>query len=339
MNGRMSMAKLAKRLGMSTTGARHFVKRLEEKYHIRYFAEVDMLKLGFMRYIALVKFESRIPSFDEVKEAFKSDPHVVLAAMTKGIYDMIVLFYIENTESPTLFLYNWRSSQALPDYAAKWYVAPLGKSPEVTLPIRPRVIEWVTTNLVNEGEAKSRMASKLTRIERLTLKELVLDGNQNFKDLDKRYGLSQGRSNYAFYKLKEKGIIERITITISPPNLRYNAVFITETNHYKKFIEVQHQYRLSVINQENPVVNKNAYRGDMGMPDSILHIRPIFRESEFQKARSELDSIAGTKTDSLIITDMGVGYLCYRNFDFAHAPIYSDLLKQGKIPALKKIDY
>jgi len=176
-------------------------------------------------------------------------------------------------------------------------------------------------------------------VESTTLKELVLDGNQDFKALDMKYGLGQGRSNYAFYKLKEKGIIERITLTITPPNLRYNAVFITETNHYKKFIEVQHQYRLHLIRQENLIINKDAYRGDMGIPDSILHIRPIFGESEFQNARKELDSIAGTKTDSLIITDIVTGRLCYRNFDIVHSPIYNDLMKQGKVPNLSPTDY
>lgn len=77
----------------------------------------------------------------------------------------------------------------------------------------------------------------------------------------------------------------------------------------------------------------------MGIPDSILRIRPIFGESEFQKIRTELDSIAGTKTDSLIITDIVTGGLCYRNFDFTHSPIYSDLMSQGKVPNLSPTDY
>lgn len=339
MNGRMSAGKLAKRIGMSVAGARHFVKRLEKKYNIRYFAEVNMLKLGYIRYIALVKFEAKIPRFDEVKAAFEDDSHIAFAAMTKGAYDMIVIFYIENTQSPTLFLYEWRSSKALPNYAAKWYVAPLGKAPDATLPLRLQTIDWVSENVTHKSNIKTAAPNKLTKVEGITLKELVLDGNQDFKSLDRKYELGQGRSNYAFYKLKEKGIIERITLTITPPNLRYNAVFITETNHYKKFIEVRHQFHLNLIHQESPILNKDAYRGDMGIPDSILRIRPIFGESEFQKIRTELDSIAGTKTDSLIITDIVTGGLCYRNFDFTHSPIYSDLMSQGKVPNLSPTDY
>ena len=113
MNGRMSMAKLAKRIGMSVTGTRHFVKGLEKKYNIRYFAEVNTLKLGYLRYIALVKFEDKIPKVEEIKEAFENDPHVAFVAMTNGIYDMMIIFYLENTESLTNFIYDWRSSKAL----------------------------------------------------------------------------------------------------------------------------------------------------------------------------------------------------------------------------------
>lgn len=224
MNGRMSMAKLAKRIGMSTTGARHFVKRLEEKYNIRYFAEIDTLKLGYLRYIALVKFEDRIPKIDEIKLAFENDPHVALVAMINGDYDMIVIFYLENNTSLANFVYGWRSSTALPGYTAKWYITPLGMASGITIPLRRQFAENIVgTKLIETGEVNT-IPSMLTDVERVVLKELVLDGAQDFGDIDRKYGLNPGRSNYAFYKLKEKGIIERITLTMKPVGLKYNAI-------------------------------------------------------------------------------------------------------------------
>jgi DNA-binding Lrp family transcriptional regulator len=336
MNGRMSMAKLARRIGMSVTGTRHFVRRLEKKYNIRYFAEVNTLKLGYLRYIALVKFEDKIPTVKEVKEAFEDDPHVALVAMTKGIYDMVVIFYLESSTSVVSpFIYEWRKSKALPDYSARWYITPLDMASGMALPLRKQVAEWIK----EEAAKKEKFGRKLTNIEGIVLKELINNGSQEFNDIDKRYGFGNGRSNYAFYQLKQNEIVERVTITVNPPNLRYNVIFITETNNYKKFVENQDRYRLDAINQDRTILNKNAYRGDMGAPDSIFHIRPIFEESEFQKARNLLDSISGTRTESLIVTDIVTGSLCYRNFDPTYTKVYNSLVKNGKIHAVSRLDY
>ncbi len=329
MNGRMSMAKLAKRIGMSVTGTRHFVKKLEKKYDIRYFAEVNTLKLGYLRYIALVKFEDKIPSVKEVKEAFEDDPHVALVAMTKGIYDMVVIFYLENIANPTLFIYEWRSSKALPKYTARWYITPLNTAIGTTIPLRKPLGEWIAAN----------SAGKLTKIEGLVFKELVESGNENFKAIDKKYGFGNGRTNYAFYKLKQKEVIDRITITILPHSLRYNSIFITETNNYALFVENQDKRRMNIIQQGNSLINKDALRGDIGIPDSILHIRPIFDDSDFQKFGNELGLTPGTETSSLVITSLAVGRLCYRNFDQAYTPIYETLVKHAKIQNEKKIEY
>lgn len=337
MNGRMSMAKLAKRVGMSVTGTRHFVKRMEEKYNIRYFAEVNTLKLGFLRYIALVKFEEKIPSVQEVKEAFKDDSHVALVAMTKGIYDMIVIFYLEAVTPIANFVYEWRKSTALPDYTARWYVTPFSIAFGTTMPFRKEVAKGISESLVKNKD-KSGLIAKLSQNEGLVFKELLLNGNLDFKDIDKSYGLNQGRSNYAFYKLKEKEIIERVTVTINPLNLRYNAIFITETNNYKKFIENQDKRRLDIISQKG-LVNKDAIRGDIGTPDSVLHIRPIFEESDFQEFQKELKATSGTDTYNMVITDIVIGSLCYRNFDYRHTPIYDLLVKHDRLQPKEKIEY
>jgi DNA-binding Lrp family transcriptional regulator len=338
MNGRMSMTKLAKRLGMSTTGARHFVKRLEERYKIKYFAELNTLKLGYLRYIALVKFEDKIPKIDEIKEAFEEDSHVAFVAMTKGIYDMVVIFYLESTVLMANFIYEWRSSKALPNYTARWHITPLDMASGITMPLRKQVVEWIAEG-VSSVRKDTKFAVQLTEIEGLVLKEMAINGTQDFNDIDKRYNLGLGRSNYAFYKLEEKGIIERITITVTMPHLRYNAIFITETNNYKKFTENQDQWRINIIGQNSALIDKYVFRGDMGIPDSIFQICPIFDSSTFQKAAEELNSTPGTKIDSMIVTDVVVGSLCYRNFDPRYTTVYDVLVKHGKLLKEDKSSY
>jgi DNA-binding Lrp family transcriptional regulator len=331
MNGRMSMAKLAKRIGMSVTGTRHFVRRLEKKYNIRYFAEVNTLKLGYLRYIALVKFEDKIPSVKEVKEAFEDDPHVALVAMTKGIYDMVVIFYLESNALISNFIYDWRRSKALSRYTAKWYITPLDMASGITIPLRKKVVEWVTEGATPKTEKDRQFGTRLTKIEGLILKEMTVDGAQDFNEIDKKYSWGLGRSNYAFYKLVKNGVIERTTITVVPSHLSYNAIFVTETNNYKKFTENQDQRYLNLISRSNPLIDKYVFRGDMGIPDSIFQICPIFDPTTFQNIREELNFTPGTRTDSMIITDILVGSLCYRNFDPTYTTIYDTLIKHGKV--------
>jgi DNA-binding Lrp family transcriptional regulator len=331
MNGRMSMAKLAKRVGMSVTGTRHFVKRMEEKYQIRYFAEVNTLKLGFLRYIALVKFEDKVPTVKEIKEAFEDDPHVALVAMTKGIYDMIVIFYLENTANIANFVYQWRSTTALPSYTALWNITPLDMASGITIPLRKNIAELITSSADNSSIG-------LSKIENYVLKETMDSVKQDFKNIDKKYVLNSGRSNYAYYKLRDNGIIERATVTIVLPRLQYNAIFITETNNYRDFVANHDQRYMDIVNHDF-LINKYVFRGDMGVPDSIFQICPIFDSFSFQKIKEELDSTQGTKTTSMIITDFVVGELCYRNFDPMYTTIYSTLIKHGKLLDKDKLSY
>ncbi len=339
MNGRMSMAKLAKRLGMSTTGARHFVRRLEEKYNIRYFAEVDTLNLGYLRYVALVKFEKMIPSLQEMKEAFENDSKVAFVAMTKGIYDMMVIFYVEGNTSLADFVYEWRGSKALPDYTARWYITPLSMASGTTLPLRKQFAEEITNKKLANVRENGTKSVILTEVERCVLRELIIDGGQSFEVIDKKYGLGLGRSNYAFYKLREKEVIGRITITLTPPNLKYNSAFIIQTNNYKKFTKSRDEWYKDIIGFDNPLVNKDAFRGDMGIPDSILQIRPIFDEASFNKTAEKLASIEGTEIESVIITNIVIGSLCYRNFDPTYTKVYERLLNGNRIPVKNRIDY
>jgi DNA-binding Lrp family transcriptional regulator len=286
-----------------------------------------------------VKFEGKIPNIREVEEAFEGSPHVAFVALTKGIYDMILIFYLESTHLIANFIYDWRSSGALSDYTAKWYISPLSMAIGITTPLRKQTVDWIVTKPAIKNSSETSVISQLTEIEGLVLKELSIDGNQNFGDIDKMYKLNFGRSNYAFYKLKEKGVVERVTLTISPFNLRYNSVFITETNNYKKFTENQDKWRLDVISQDNPLVSKNVFIGDMGTPDAIFHIRPIFDETSFQKTKERLDNILGTKTDTMVITQVIIGSLCYRNFDPVYTPFYDMLVKHGLMPQQDKTTY
>jgi DNA-binding Lrp family transcriptional regulator len=236
------------------------------------------------------------------------------------------------------FIYDWRSSKALPGYTARWYITPLSMAFGITIPLRKPFAEEIGARSELKVD-KGTEASRLTAIEGHVLKEFIIDGAQNFGDIDRKYDLGSGRSNYAFYKLEERGIIERITVTMTPPGLKYNSIFITQTNNYKEVARSRDEWFKDTITFDIPILNKDAFRGDMGIPDSIFYIRPIFDETNFHKTKEKLGLIKGTETECMVITNVIIGSLCYRNFDPTYTETYKNLLKQGKVRLIESVDY
>jgi hypothetical protein len=87
------------------------------------------------------------------------------------------------------------------------------------------------------------------------------------------------------------------------------------------------------------LVNKYAYRGDMGLPDGIFYIKPVFESQDFHKTLEKVNGIGGTQTESMVITDIVIGSLCYRNFDPMYTKIYEILVNRGKFAKSKKEEY
>ncbi|MCL5433531.1 MAG: AsnC family transcriptional regulator, partial [Candidatus Marsarchaeota archaeon] len=96
MNNKMERKKIAELVGLSEVTVANRIEKLNRSFDIKYTAQVNLKKLGFLRYIAFIKFEDKIPKIDEIKEAFENDQRVLLVAMLKGKYDMMVYFTIEN---------------------------------------------------------------------------------------------------------------------------------------------------------------------------------------------------------------------------------------------------
>ena len=314
MNGRMSMNMLSKRIGMSVTGTRHFVKRLEEKYKIRYIIELNEFKLGYQRYIAFIKFNGTIPTRNKIISAFKDNPNTILLMATKGTYDLVAIFYLNNDDLLTYFLYRLRNSSALNTYTWEAYVTIVSKYDGTTIELREPFFELLKNKTTGVKE-KTTNQYTLTKNEYLLITALSKNGKEDFKTIDERYGLGRGRSNYMFYKLRQKGVVNRITISIDPPGLKYNAIFLMQTNNYKNFGASRKRWLQDTLVNISPFVNKYIFIGDIAMPDGVFHMAPIFRDEDFSRLNNELTSIKGTNVNTLIITDLILGSLCYRNFD------------------------
>ena len=81
------------------------------------------------------------------------------------------------------------------------------------------------------------LKGKLLKREYAVLKELNRNGTESFVDIDRKYGFDEGRSQFTYHKLKEKGIIKRITLSMDRPPIKYLGIMklsILEVDKFKR---------------------------------------------------------------------------------------------------------
>src|SRR5208337_727513 len=106
MNARASFSAIGRLSGLSPSAAYARVKKLEKRYGIRYTAEIDLDKLGYMTHLVLIKFQKDVPGLESLKAAVEKHPRIQLAFMTKGEYDLVIFLLAEAREEGRFSLYN-----------------------------------------------------------------------------------------------------------------------------------------------------------------------------------------------------------------------------------------
>ena len=141
-----------------------------------------------------------------------------------------------------------------------------------------------------------------------------------------------GAARYTYQRLLEKGIIKRITITMTRLPIKYNAVFLMEISNGVEFYKSRKDFLLEIINESENIPNKYAGVGEIGTPDGCILIMPIFKDSEFQEVQKEIESnVKGVEIENLVVTNVVVGSLCYRRFDNDYSSQYRILSEEYKI--------
>ncbi|MGC8572190.1 MAG: hypothetical protein ACP5LH_02845 [Candidatus Micrarchaeia archaeon] len=339
MNSKMERKKIAKLVEMSEVTVTNRIEKLNRSFNIKYTAEVNLKKLGFLRYIAFIKFEDKIPKIDEIKEAFEDDPRVLLVAMLKGKYDMMLYFTVENDIPLMDFIYKWRMEK-LKSYKAEWYITAFSQIYGGTV-IREKFFELLKDKLWHRTkETPHKLPTQISTKEYLVLKELCSDANRTFKDISIKVGFeSPTESNYIFEKLKERGIIDGLTISMTKLPIKYHVLFYLKFVDYETYSKYREKEVEGLIAQYYHWINKYLIIGDIGTPDGTILIAPILNENDVYKYEDELEKIEGIKTDTLIITDIPIGDIIYRNFDNMYSRIYDILIVDYKRKQEEKIKY
>ena len=344
MNGRASISFIANMVGLSNTATDYHVKKIEEKYGIRYLPEIRVGVLGYSDFIIFVKFEDAIPDVGEIKKELEKYPRIQLVMLTHGKYDLFIYFVAE-IEYLTASL-EWAAQieifklqqNAFKSHKARWYISTFYRTYGY-VPLRNEFFGILKEKVLenNKYNSKPKPGQLLPR-EYSVLKELNLDGKVEFTNIDKKYGFERSRSDYAYHKLKENKIISRVTLTMQNPPVKYTAIIYADFVKREEFSNNRPKFLSDIIEKQAPI-NKYALAGDANIPGGGLFILPITYEGELEKVRAQLQSIKGAELFSLIVTDVVLGTVCYRLFDSTYTSQQKILTEEYKKTPVDKINY
>ena len=338
MNANADLAHLgAKLLDLSPPETYRRVRALEQRYGIQYITEINVEKLGYLKFIGFIKFFDEVPSAEELRSAFEGDGRVELVLLTSGKYDVIFFFYAKSNSDVELFVNNARTSNPiLRKYKAKWFVAPYYNEFGY-IPLRDKFLDMIREQV--ETKSKEKTYRNIAQRDAIIMKELNTHANKNFAEIDEENKFGKGGADYSYHKLKKDGIIARTTITSTQLPIKFNAIIIIEIMDGIKYSQTRPPLLKDVI-ATCKSTGKYALMGDMEIPHSVILFLPVFSEEDLQITRQYLRSkIKGVKLRVLIVQKSVLGMFCYRSFDETYTIQYDVLVKERKLQAVKKIDY
>jgi DNA-binding Lrp family transcriptional regulator len=340
MNARMSMPVLAKRIGKTKRATEGIVKRLEKRFGIRYIAEIDVEKLGYSKYLLFIKFGASSPSNDEIYESLASEPNIQLAMIAIGKYNMIVYFLAEDNSEASSLVYTLESSSKLGKYVSRWYVTPFAESYNF-VPLRDEFFNRLKKNVWHRSRDTPRPGPRdITRNEYAVMRELNANGVENFTDIDKKNGFGKGTAQFTYYRLKSKGLIKRITLTMqSVPLKYYSAILMFRTNGIA-FSNKRDNLLKDIIEQPPTPLNKYSLVGDISTPTGGIFITPIFNDGDLQAMLENFKKVlSGVYTTELVITKFVVGLLANRRLDNIYTSQYETIVGKNLMQKTRKVNY
>ncbi|MGC8568051.1 MAG: Lrp/AsnC family transcriptional regulator [Candidatus Micrarchaeia archaeon] len=320
-NCRYSVLKLAKEVGISREAAYYHIKKLTNKYNIRFTIEFASRPFDLFRYVALIKFKGKMPTREDIKKRLSSNPLIQFAATLKGNYDLFIYGLAENTKTLEDSIYDLRSSYEFSGYPGYWYVSYITYSYGF-LPFRQEFFQYIKEHKVwhRTKEGFKHTAGTLTEREYNVLYELNLKANMPFKDIDYKYGYSEGSSAYSYHNLIKKGIIRRPTIILRNPYISYDSIIIGIQVDMHKFNVNRKRYLYYISDPGVRSVSKFSLVGDIGSPYGSFYITSIFPDEKLADTIKKLDLLSGKNSleiESCIITDIIIGEIGYRRIPYS----------------------
>ncbi len=319
MNARATYAFIGNLVGLPKNTVYSRVKRLEKVYRIRYTAEIDIEKLGYLKFLILVKFFAKVPSNEEIRNGLLGYSRVQFAvSLTGGDYDLLIYVLSESNTDVNILSREILSNSVFIEYPAEWHTMPFYETNNF---VPPRD-EFIATfgevferrkGIFEEGLTEKRKT--VLRREFAVLNELNRDGKTEFADIDKKYGFDRGRAQYSYYKLLQSKLLVRTTLSLESLPLKYIGLFFVKVVSTKEFLPTRQAFLEKLIEDTGRPTNKYSLVGDIGSPYGAIMFLPVYEEEDIDRIKKELLEINGIETDVAIATGIAVGRMVYRRFD------------------------
>ncbi|MCL5419588.1 MAG: hypothetical protein M1354_01770 [Candidatus Marsarchaeota archaeon] len=344
MNGRAPARLVGKIAGISSQKAYRKICNLEDKYRIRYLAEVNLESLGYLKFIMLIKFLREIPQADDLRKVLEPELRIQYATVLRGgDYDLMLYIMAESNIEIGLISTRLRRNTLLLKYPAEWYTTPFYEHYGF-MPLRDEFIDTLKDKIVSRGRSRPYQATKekkkqIMQREFAILRELNSNGSADLMDVDRKYGFDTGRAQYAYYKLVESGILKRISISLQALPIRYIAAIFIKITDMELYYGTRDSLLMDIVDRSDTPVNKYALAGDIATPFGVMLLMPVFGEHDLDDTIRMLSEAKGMTIKSAIITTTLVGGLCFRRFDNAYSEQAEFLHSEFGVRLPKKIDY
>lgn len=316
-DGRATISEISKYTKISRSKIKRRLHRLETRYKIKYTVDFAPRPFGLFRFYALIKFRNNVPEADAMKRVFDKYPLIQVVAFLKGDYDMFIYFLADNTAYLEDMIYDIRRHKVFVDYGADWTVSYIMQSYGF-IPFRDRFFDNLRSKIWDKNKETLRKPKNvLLEREFNVLFELNKNGRSDFKSIDVKYNMSPGSAQYTYYKLLEKKIIRRITITAESLPLKYSALIITNQIEMSIFDKEKRNLFKYILEDTGKITNRFVLLGDIGAPYGMLSIMPVFDDLDIQKTETSFYNLFGANIESktVIIIRLLIGNLGFRRMD------------------------
>ncbi|MEM3841499.1 MAG: Lrp/AsnC family transcriptional regulator [Candidatus Micrarchaeaceae archaeon] len=338
MNARASNAEIAKATGLKQSKVAHMLHKLSSVYGIRYTIEMRPETFGFSRYMIIIKFGSRIPDPEALKKILENEPKVQYAALTSGDYGAIFYVLEESNAALEDFIYQLRSKSIFERAPGLWYVSYLIEPYGWYVPFRDEFFEMLKNRVwTRTRDSPRRTKTQLLKTEYAILREMNRNSRSRFTDIDLEYGFGSGSSEYAYYKLIQKGTIKRATIAMQEPGAKFIALLYLKQRNINLFNKTKANYLRSIIEETYYPSNKFVYVADSSSPNGITLLAPIYKDGDLENIVADLQkNVKGIEIKKAIITSNLIGSLGIRKFSMKESSQFALLnkLKLEKEPVL-----
>lgn len=281
-NCRQSITKLAKQLRVHRNVVLYRIKRLEDSKIIQgYFAEIDMLKIGYNVQRVFLKLSNyTVDEEKELKNYLMQIKELMWFFKTEGKYDIDIVFASKENTTFELFLENLKIK-----FNNIIDTIKIGTLTQIFHYQKDYLINKKRVQLVERKFDNSIF--KLEKIDESILRELTKDARANLVQVAKNCNIAINTVKEHLKKLEKNKIIlgYRPFIDTEKSGYKYMKMHINLKNYNKKDYELINNF----FKQNNKVIYLTKYINGDDI-EAEIHIKDI---NELNKLKSKIISLFG----------------------------------------------